>query len=181
MYCKNCGKQLPDGAQYCDGCGARQVAGGYVTYTQSREPKPSVNFIDAVKLFFTKYADFNTRSRRSEYWWSVLFCAVASSLAAGILKDYAWIWSLVVLIPTIAISVRRLHDIGKAGTCRMLLSHKIRNEGMHARSGKQNSGVILRDQRGAGDHGMSFGLKEIKVELTQLRTCEITHTFLLNM
>lgn len=120
MYCKNCGKQLPDGAQYCDGCGARQVAGGYVTYTQNREPKPSVNFIDAVKLFFTKYADFNTRSRRSEYWWSVLFCAVASSLAAGILKDYAWIWSLVVLIPTIAISVRRLHDIGRPGTWYLL-------------------------------------------------------------
>lgn len=120
MYCKNCGKQLPDGAQYCDGCGARQVAGGYVTYTQNRELKPSVNFIDAVKLFFTKYADFNTRSRRSEYWWSVLFCAVASSLTAGILKDYAWIWSLVVLIPTIAISVRRLHDIGRPGTWYLL-------------------------------------------------------------
>ena len=120
MYCKNCGKQLPDGAQYCDGCGARQMAGGYVTYTQNREPKPSVNFIDAIRLFFTKYADFNTRSRRSEYWWSVLFCAVASSLAAGILKDYAWIWSLVVLIPTIAISVRRLHDIGRPGTWYLL-------------------------------------------------------------
>ncbi len=120
MYCKNCGKQLPDGAQYCDGCGARQVAGGYVSYTQNREPKPSVNFIDAVKLFFTKYADFNTRSRRSEYWWSVLFCAVVGSLATGILKDYAWIWSLVVLIPTIAISVRRLHDIGRPGTWYLL-------------------------------------------------------------
>ena len=72
MYCKNCGKQLPDGAQYCDGCGARQVAGGYVTYTQSREPKPSVGFIDAIKLFFTKYADFSTRSRRSEYWFGAV-------------------------------------------------------------------------------------------------------------
>lgn len=120
MYCKNCGKQLPDGAQYCDGCGARQVAGGYVTYTQNREPKPSVGFIDAIKMFFTKYADFNTRSRRSEYWWSVLFCAVVGSLATGILKDYAWIWSLVVLIPTIAISVRRLHDIGRPGTWYLL-------------------------------------------------------------
>ena len=67
MYCKNCGKQLPDGAQFCDGCGARQVDGGYVTYTNGREPKPSVGFIDAIKMFFTKYADFNTRSRRSEY------------------------------------------------------------------------------------------------------------------
>ena len=120
MYCRNCGKQLPDGAQYCDGCGARQVAGGYVTYTQSREPKPSVTFIDAIKMFFTKYADFSTRSRRSEYWWTVLFCAIASSLASWILKDYAWIWSLVVLIPTIAVSVRRLHDIGKSGTWLLL-------------------------------------------------------------
>ena len=120
MYCKNCGKQLPDGAQFCDGCGAQQVEGGYVTYTQNREPKPSVGFIDAIKLFFTKYADFNTRSRRSEYWWAFLFGAIASSLAAGSLKDYSWIWSLVVLIPTIAISVRRLHDIGKAGTWYLL-------------------------------------------------------------
>ena len=120
MYCRNCGKQLPDGAQYCDGCGARQVEGGYVTYTQSREPKPSVTFIDAIRMFFTKYADFSTRSRRSEYWWTVLFCAIASSLASWILKDYAWIWSLVVLIPSIAVSVRRLHDIGKAGTWYLL-------------------------------------------------------------
>lgn len=82
MYCKNCGKQLPDGAQFCDGCGAQQVDGGYsaqqvksgyVTYTNGREPKPSVGFIDAIKMFFTKYADFNTRSRRSEYWWAALF------------------------------------------------------------------------------------------------------------
>ena len=79
MYCKNCGKQLPDGAQFCDGCGARQVddgysaqqvKSGYVAYTNGREPKPSVGFIDAIKMFFTKYADFNTRSRRSEYWWA---------------------------------------------------------------------------------------------------------------
>lgn len=82
MYCKNCGKQLPDGAQFCDGCGARQVddgysaqqvKSGYVAYTNGREPKPSVGFIDAIKMFFTKYADFNTRSRRSEYWWAALF------------------------------------------------------------------------------------------------------------
>ena len=94
MYCKNCGKQLPDGAQFCDGCGARQVDGGYsaqqvksgyVAYTNGREPKPSVGFIDAIKMFFTKYADFNTRSRRSEYWWAALFCALAGMVASAIL------------------------------------------------------------------------------------------------
>ncbi len=91
MYCKNCGKQLPDGAQFCDGCGARQVddgysaqqvKSGYVAYTNGREPKPSVGFIDAIKMFFTKYADFNTRSRRSEYWWAALFCALAGMVAS---------------------------------------------------------------------------------------------------
>ena len=93
MYCKNCGKQLPDGAQFCDRCGARQVDGGYVTYTNGREPKPSVGFIDAIKMFFTKYADFNTRSRRSEYWWAALFCALAGMVASAILKNYAWLWT----------------------------------------------------------------------------------------
>ena len=120
MYCRNCGKQLPDNAQYCDGCGARQVKGGYVTYTQSWEPRPSVTFFDAIRLFFTKYADFSTRSRRSEYWWSVLFRVIAAGLATWILKDYDGIWSLVVLVPSIAISVRRLHDIGKSGTWLLL-------------------------------------------------------------
>ena len=108
MYCKNCGKQLPDGAQFCDGCGARQVddgysaqqvKSGYVAYTNGREPKPSVGFIDAIKMFFTKYADFNTRSRRSEYWWAALFCALAGMVASAILKNYAWLWTLAILVP----------------------------------------------------------------------------------
>lgn len=120
MYCKNCGKQLPDGAQFCDGCGARQVDGGYVTYTNGREPKPSVGFIDAIKMFFTKYADFNTRSRRSEYWWAFLFCTLPGMAAGMISKSFAGLWSLAALVPTIAISVRRLHDIGRPGTWYLL-------------------------------------------------------------
>ena len=119
MYCKNCGKQLPDNAQFCDNCGARQV-GGYTTYTQGREPKPSVGFIEAIKLFFTKYADFSTRSRRSEYWWIVLFGVLASAVAGAILRDYSWLWTLAMLVPSIAIGVRRLHDIGKGGAWYLL-------------------------------------------------------------
>lgn len=125
MYCRNCGKQLPEGARFCDGCGAQQNVGntaytGYAMNTQTREPKPSVGFFDAVKLFFTRYADFSTRSRRSEYWWVILFCSIAGSIAGAVLKDYSWIWSLAILIPSIAVSVRRLHDIGKTGTWYLL-------------------------------------------------------------
>ena len=67
-------------------------------------------------MFFTKYADFNTRSRRSEYWWAALFCSLAGMVASAILKNYAWLWTLAILVPSIALGVRRLHDIGKPGT-----------------------------------------------------------------
>ena len=67
-------------------------------------------------MFFTKYADFNTRSRRSEYWWAFLFCTLAGMAAGMISKSFAGLWSLAALVPTIAISVRRLHDIGRPGT-----------------------------------------------------------------
>ena len=75
----------------------------------------SVSFIDAIKLAFTHYADFKGRSRRSEYWWFTLFNIIVSGVISAILPDLAWIWSLVVLVPGLAIAVRRLHDAGKSG------------------------------------------------------------------
>lgn len=93
MYCKNCGKQLPDGAQFCDGCGAQQVDGGYsaqqvksgyVTYTNGREPKPSVGFIDAIKMFFTKYADFNPFQKKRV----LVGCAVLRPCRYGCQCDF---------------------------------------------------------------------------------------------
>ena len=74
-----------------------------------------VSFIDAVKLYFSRYTDFKGRSRRSEYWWFTLFNMIVSAIIGAILPDFAWIWSLVVLVPGLAICVRRLHDVGKSG------------------------------------------------------------------
>ena len=76
---------------------------------------PSVSFVDAVKLFFTRYADFKGRSRRSEYWWACLATAIVSGVLSSAIPDFAWIWSLIILVPGFAISIRRLHDIGKSG------------------------------------------------------------------
>lgn|SRR5690554_4381 len=70
-----------------------------------------------------QYADFNGRSRRKEYWMFVLINLIISwSLA---LLDYAagtsifsivsTIYSLAIFVPALAVSVRRLHDIGKSG------------------------------------------------------------------
>ena len=73
------------------------------------------------------YADFNGRARRSEYWYFVLFNFIVSILIglllgviAGLLNVpalvyLAYLWSLAVFIPSLAVSVRRLHDIGRSG------------------------------------------------------------------
>ena len=74
-----------------------------------------------------QYADFNGRARRKEYWMFFLFNMVFEVLAS--LIDIAagtanldsgsgvfqGIYSLAVLIPGLAVGVRRLHDVGKSG------------------------------------------------------------------
>ncbi|MTI94746.1 MAG: DUF805 domain-containing protein [Firmicutes bacterium] len=68
-----------------------------------------------------KYADFNGRARRMEYWMFVLFNVIFAIVAAIIdqlLGTYMVIYvlyMLAVLIPGLAVFVRRLHDIGKSG------------------------------------------------------------------
>jgi uncharacterized membrane protein YhaH (DUF805 family) len=73
-----------------------------------------------------QYADFNGRARRKEYWMFVLFNTIFSILAmifdnvfgiAGV-TGYGPIYLLYVLammIPSLAVAVRRLHDVGKSG------------------------------------------------------------------
>ncbi|BDD11219.1 aminopeptidase [Fulvitalea axinellae] len=78
------------------------------------------------------YANFNGRARRKEYWMFVLMHMLLTlgvfimlalvSLAAEsetiFFAGYALIiiYSLAILIPSLAVAVRRLHDIGKSGT-----------------------------------------------------------------
>ena len=62
-----------------------------------------------------KYADFNGRASRSEFWWFTLFAFVVNMLANIIfgaigLGFLAMIVSLALLVPSIAVAVRRLHD-----------------------------------------------------------------------
>jgi uncharacterized membrane protein YhaH (DUF805 family) len=66
------------------------------------------------------YATFNGRARRSEYWYFVLFNAIISfgiGFIGGLISFglLGTIYSLAVLIPSIAVGVRRMHDVGKSG------------------------------------------------------------------
>ena len=76
-----------------------------------------MNFGEAIKSVFTKYATFSGRARRSEFWYFVLFNFLVSFVLGLIpfLAVLSGLWALAVLIPTLAVTVRRLHDIGKSG------------------------------------------------------------------
>ena len=75
----------------------------------------SVSFVEAIKLYFARFTDFSTRSRRSEYWWVCLFNFIVGFVIGLIAPDLSWIWSLVTLVPTLALCIRRLHDTGRSG------------------------------------------------------------------
>lgn len=66
------------------------------------------------------YATFSGRARRSEYWYFFLFNVIFAfvfGFVCGLLQvpELANIYTLAVLIPGIAVGVRRMHDVGKSG------------------------------------------------------------------
>ena len=80
-----------------------------------------------VKEAFGKYATFEGRSRRKEYWIFTLFCVVVAvvltsidsvtgtygrSAGVGLLSG---LFYLAVLVPSLAVTVRRLHDTDRSG------------------------------------------------------------------
>lgn len=74
-------------------------------------------YIDAWK----NYVNFQGRARRKAYWMFVLFNIIVA-VVLGIIDNVigtggllGGIYSLAVLLPGIALGVRRLHDIGKSG------------------------------------------------------------------
>lgn len=73
-----------------------------------------------------QYADFSGRARRREYWMFCLFNFLVSfclGFVAGLLgalmdanlTSLVWIYALAIFIPSLAVCIRRLHDVGKSG------------------------------------------------------------------
>lgn len=79
------------------------------------------------KKVLSQYADFNGRARRKEYWMFALFNIIFIFIAAAIdritglanemtgIGPLYGLYLLGVFIPSIAVAIRRLHDIGKSG------------------------------------------------------------------
>ena len=80
-----------------------------------------MNGSDYFKLAISKYAQFEGRSRRSEYWYFALFYVlilIALVVAEAVLFQTMITYLIGVLffiVPALAVSVRRLHDVGKSG------------------------------------------------------------------
>lgn len=94
-----------------------------------------MTFTQSIKSVFSKYATFTGRASRSEYWYFTLFNIIASTLLlllgiaigaatggsdgvpGGLIVGYILyiIYGLGVLIPSLAVAVRRLHDTNNSG------------------------------------------------------------------
>ncbi|WP_297070652.1 DUF805 domain-containing protein [uncultured Duncaniella sp.] len=82
-----------------------------------------LNFGEAVQRAVTvNYCNFQGRASRSEYWWFALFCFIVGAVISAL---FFWsetietivsgIFSLALLLPSLGLAVRRLHDTGRSG------------------------------------------------------------------
>lgn len=86
-----------------------------------------MSFGAAVSTCFSKYATFSGRARRSEYWWFVLLysvvyvvgvviTAVTANTSVSALGPIVLVVGILALVlPLIAVAIRRLHDTGRSG------------------------------------------------------------------
>ncbi|GEE01181.1 hypothetical protein nbrc107696_16270 [Gordonia spumicola] len=90
-------------------------------------PWYGIPFQDAVRRVFQKFARFDGRASRGEYWWwalaNVVVVVVLEAIAmAGrggalgfLISIVLPVYGLAVLVPSLAVAVRRLHDAGYSG------------------------------------------------------------------
>ncbi|MFB2580460.1 DUF805 domain-containing protein [Herbiconiux sp. P15] len=89
---------------------------------------------EAIGTGFRRYADFRGRATRPQFWWFALFVSLGglavsalsaphagplfemslSSDAASVLITFPVIWAALMVIPSLAVAVRRLHDAGRS-------------------------------------------------------------------
>jgi uncharacterized membrane protein YhaH (DUF805 family) len=75
---------------------------------------------EAVRSVLTQYAIFSGRARRSEFWWFFLFNVILSFVASLLdvaidVPIFGWVVTLALLIPSLAVGARRLHDVDRTG------------------------------------------------------------------
>ncbi len=80
-----------------------------------------MTFGQSLSTCFSKYAAFNGRASRSEYWWWVLFTFLASAASGIVSETLSALFSVAVLLPSLAVGARRLHDTDRSAWFLLLL------------------------------------------------------------
>ncbi|MGW8169947.1 MAG: DUF805 domain-containing protein [Sulfurovaceae bacterium] len=81
-----------------------------------------MTFSESISTCFNNYSNFDGRASRSEYWWFALFITLGG-VVSSIVDDsgiFYMIFTLAILLPSLAVGARRLHDIGKSGWWQLL-------------------------------------------------------------
>jgi len=74
-----------------------------------------MTFGESIRVCISKYATFAGRASRSEFWWFMLFLLLAAA-ACGVVSDkLSVVFTIATILPAIAVTTRRLHDIDKSG------------------------------------------------------------------
>lgn len=159
MFCTQCGVSAVGNSKYCSSCGSPmageeslneqiveiairqypsvtatspQMMPAYLPATQLgiTDTFAGMSFSASIKSVFSKYARFQGRATRSEYWFfalfnflvfvGIIFLAVLTSSSSSpdgtnIASILLFIWVLAIIIPSIAVTIRRLHDAGYSG------------------------------------------------------------------
>lgn len=140
MFCKFCGSKIDENSIYCSSCGkqltpeennfsskdfvvdAKIENQDEIIIEQPKKdvnrPPKSVSFFGAIKNYYTNYTNFSGRAVKTEYWYIWLYNIIVSVvlliLSAPNMVSFAW--SVIHLIPGVALNVRRLHDTGRSAT-----------------------------------------------------------------
>lgn len=74
----------------------------------------AMTFNQAIQVCLRKYAEFEGRAARPEFWWFTLFVALVASALTYIHQTASEVFLIAVLLPFLAAGARRLRDIGKS-------------------------------------------------------------------
>jgi DNA-binding CsgD family transcriptional regulator len=81
----------------------------------------TMTFAESIRSCLTKYAEFQGRASRSEFWWFTLFVTLAAAALAYISMTVSNAFLVAMLLPLLAAGTRRLHDSGRSGWWQLFL------------------------------------------------------------
>ena len=80
-----------------------------------------MNFGQAISTCLLNYATFSGRAGRPEFWWFFLFQLLLMMAVSTVSERLTGLVNIALLLPSLAVGARRLHDIGKSGWWQLLM------------------------------------------------------------